>query len=712
MRAPYRIRPLAILSFFVLCALPAFATEGLQDAAMAHEITRLLLQLGVAILAAKLGGRIAAMLRLPALLGEVSAGLLLGPYALGSLPIPGFSDGLVPLASGAFPVSLQLYGFAAVGAVIHVLAVGLESDLGLFARVRQRGFAIALVSSLAALAVGVILPAWFYGYAVLDRRVFFFAALSVSTSLGVQARILHARRRMGTAEGAAIVSASLLQDGFAIVFLAMALALGSADAAAAGLWNAVLPVTAVALAMLVGGGALAFLGAPQLAKAFRKLSSPNLVTVLVVAMALALSAVFESFGVAAIIGAYIIGIAFSRSDIGDLLAEKAQPISEFFVPLLYVVMGMLVDWRVLLKPGIVLPGLAFALASGLAKIAGAGIPALAAGFNRRGALRIGLGTVPRGEVALIIASVGLALGDFSLETFQVMAVMVVFSVGLGAPLLSLALRGGPGTRGAWGSGAAAVTALDLPNEELADLITDGLIRVAEEDGFFTHRLEISGAVYRLRRGEVYLTVDRKPRRLEILCDPEDEGVAKTLLYEVIVHVRDRVARVTELAVPPELRRDAAAGGGRDGFDLGRYLKPSSVVLPLKAADKEGVIRELVAKLAREGLVEDEAAVTAEVLAREAAVGTGMEKGIAIPHGRSSGVRGMALAAGLCPAGADFQATDGEPARLIFLIASSPDDRGPHLQLLAAIAKRMRDEGRRRAALEARSPEAFVAAILN
>ena len=208
MRAPYRIRSLAALSLFVLCAVPAFAAEGLQDAAMAHEITRLLLQLGVAILAAKLGGRVAAMLRLPALLGEVSAGFLLGPYALGSLPIPGFSDGLVPLAAGAFPVSLQLYGFAAVGAVIHVLAVGLESDVGLFSRVRQRGFAIALVSSLAALAVGVVLPASFYGYAFLDRRVFFFAALSVSTSLGVQARILHARRRMGTAEGAAIVSAS------------------------------------------------------------------------------------------------------------------------------------------------------------------------------------------------------------------------------------------------------------------------------------------------------------------------------------------------------------------------------------------------------------------------------------------------------------------------------------------------------------------------
>ncbi len=157
---------------------------------MTHEVTRLLLQLGLAILAAKLGGAAARRMRLPALLGEVAAGLFMGPYALGRFPLPGFPDGLVPLSGEAFPVSLQLYGFAAVGAVIHVLAVGLESDFGLFTRTRKRGFAVAVGSSLAALLVGMVLPASFYGYALTDRRVFFFASLSVSTSLGVQARML------------------------------------------------------------------------------------------------------------------------------------------------------------------------------------------------------------------------------------------------------------------------------------------------------------------------------------------------------------------------------------------------------------------------------------------------------------------------------------------------------------------------------------------
>jgi fructose-specific phosphotransferase system IIA component len=711
----WKIRSTMPACLMALCTLPAWASEGLQEVGMTHEITRLLLQLGLIILAAKASGSLAKRMGLPALLGEVAAGLVLGPYALGQLPIPGFSDGLVPLAAGAFPISLQLYGFAAVGAVIHVLVVGLESDIGLFSRTRQRGFAIALGSSLTSLVVGVLVPVLFFRFPLLDRRVFFFAALSVSTSLGVQARILHAQHRMGTPEGAAIVSGSLMQDGFAIVFLAIAMAVGSIElghVTGNGIWSTALPVAVLALAILAGGGALSFFAAPRLAAVFREKASPNLFAVLVVGLALALSAMFEAFGVAAIIGAYMIGISFSRTDIGDVLAEKSQSLSEFFVPVLYVVMGMLVDWRVLFRPEILLPGVAFAILSGTAKILGSGVPAIMTGFTPWGALRIGLGTVPRGEVALIIASVGLALGDFSLELFQVMVVMIVFSVVVGAPALALSLRhGGNGTRGRWGNIETETTSLELPNQELSDLITDGILRVAEDDGFFVHRLELAETVYRLRRDEVFLTIHRSARKIEIVSDPQDTGIAKTLLYEVIVHVRDRVARITELAVPSELRRDVAAGSGRSGLDLSRYILSSCAIVPLHGTSKEEVIRELVVSLERAGCINDHDKVLADVLEREKTVSTGMEKGIAIPHARTEGVNGMAVAVGLSPTGIDFQALDGQPARLIFLIASSPDDRGPHLQLLAAIAKRLRDDPRREAALAATTTAQLVQAIL-
>jgi Kef-type K+ transport system membrane component KefB/mannitol/fructose-specific phosphotransferase system IIA component (Ntr-type) len=686
---------------------------------MTHEVTRLLLQLGLLILAAKAGGKLARSLKLPALLGEVAMGMILGPYALGQIPIAVFHDGLIPEAAGAFPISLQLYGFAAVGAVIHVLVVGLESDIGLFARVRQRGFAVAMGSSLLSLVAGILVAVLFFRFPLLDRRTFFFAALSVSTSLGVQARILHSKEKMGTPEGAAIVSSSLIQDGFAIIFLAIAMAVGTLELASpdiasgqgAGIWTTVLPVTLVALLILLGGGALDFFAAPRLAALFQKRASPNLFAILVVGIALALSGLFETFGVAAIIGAYITGISFSRTDIGDVLTEKLQPLSEFFVPILYVAMGMLVDWRVLLQPEVLLPGIGFALLSGAGKVLGTFPPALASGFTFRGALRIGLGTTPRGEVALIIASVGLALGDFSQEIFQVMVVMIVFSVALGSPLLALSLGWkGSGTRGKWGRMETETTRLELPNEELTDLVVSSMLRVSEDDGFFVHRLELTGAVYRLRKGEIFLTLNRVGNKVEIISHPQDTGIAKTLLYEVVVHVKDRVSRITEVVVPKELRRDVAAGKGKSVVSLKEFIHPASVIVPLRAATKEEALKALVDALDRSGKLRDKELVLRDVMERESTASTGMEKGIAIPHGRTEGVEGLAAAVGLCPEGVDFQALDGQPSRLIFLIASSPENRGPHLQLLAAIASQMQDQSRLDRALAAKKPRELLGVL--
>ena len=707
-------RPLVLLGMLVILAAPILAVDDVQDLAMTHEITRLLLELGVVILAAKAGGALARKIHVPELLGEVTIGMLLGPYALGSVGLPTFPDGLVPLSSGSFPVSLQLYGFAAVGAVVHVLVVGLESDSGAFTRGRRRGLPIALGSSIASLIVGALVPIVFFGLPLLDRRVIFFAALSVSTSLGIQARILHARKKIASPEAVAIVSSSLMQDGVAIVFLAIALAVGGIELgrdANASFLGTVLPVTLLALGILAGGTFLAVKGAPRLARIFREKVSANLYAVIVVGLTLFVSALFEAFGVASIIGAYIIGIAFSRTDIGDVLAEKTQPLSEFFVPILYVVMGMLVDWRVLFDIRILLPGIGFAVLSAAAKVAGSTIPALASGFNRLGALRIGLGTVCRGEVALIIASVGLALGDFSVELFQVMIVMIVVSVALGAPALSLSFRGGKsGTRGSWGERATEETSIELPNEELADLITDGVLRVADEDGFFVHRLELEGTVYRLRREDSYLTVYRTPTTLRISSRPQDTGIAKTMLYEVIVHVRDRVTRIADVSVPTELRRDVA-GGAATGVQLIDHLARDSIVVPLESTDKEGVIRELVAALDHANRILDGESVVADVLEREATVSTGMEKGIAIPHARTAGVIGIAVAVGLSRTGVDFSALDGEPTHLVFLVASAPHDRAPHLQLMASIARQMRDGDRIQRAREAQSPDELYDAIM-
>lgn len=198
--------------------------------------------------------------------------------------------------------------------------------------------------------------------------------------------------------------------------------------------------------------------------------------------------------------------------------------------------------------------------------------------------------------------------------------------------MSFSLRiPGAETRGRWGCPDTEVTRFDLPNEELSDLITDGLLRVAE--------------------------------------------------------------------------------GGTSGVTFSDYVSPSTAAVPLQSTDKEGVIRELVACLDRAGRVTNAKQVLLDVMEREATVSTGMAKGLAIPHGRTSGVNGMAVAVGVSPEGVDFQSLDGQTTHLVFLIAGSPEDRGPHLQLLAALAKQMRDEDRIAAAIAAKDEVALVEAIL-
>ena len=669
---------------------PLFAFEGLQEIAVAHEITRLLLQLGVIILFARLGATIAKRLHLPSLLGEVTVGLLLSPYALGATPVPGFPDGLIPLADGPFSVSLQLYAFAAVGAVIHILAVGLESDPHLFKRMSSRGMAVAIGSATAALIVGVGVGVLYLGYPMTDQRVLFFAALSVSTSLGVQARILHSQHRLGSPEGAAIVGSSLLQDGLAIVVLAIAMALDP-QAGTQASWAHAAPVALIAFVVWIGGFFLSVWTAPLIARTFRRFTSPNVFAVLSVALALVLSAVFETFGVAAIIGAYILGLAFSRTDVADVLTEKIAPVTSFFVPVLYVVMGMLIDIRVLVTPEVLLPGIAFALVSGAAKLLGGGIPALATGFSKWGALRVGLGTVPRGEIALIIGAVGLASGILTPTAFKVMAVMVVFSVAVGSPAIAAAFHfGGSGTRGGWGRSEQVTTDLDLPNPELTELLVAGIVRAAEQDGFFVHRMELADPVYRMRRDEVFLSLRRFPTRIELRSDERDVTLAKTLIYEVLVHVSDRIGRLTSVVVPETLRRDIASAPaptlvGKGERMIASHLDIACAQLPLKGTTREAVIEEMVDLLHAAGKLKDRDHVLADVLERERSVSTGMERGVAIPHAKTDGVETIAVAVGIAPDGVDFGAIDDQPSRLIFLIASPTESRGPHLQLLSSIA---------------------------
>lgn len=115
------------------------------------------------------------------------------------------------------------------------------------------------------------------------------------------------------------------------------------------------------------------------------------------------------------------------------------------------------------------------------------------------------------------------------------------------------------------------------------------------------------------------------------------------------------------------------------------IKPELIVVPLKAKDKEGVIAELIAHTAEAGEIKDPARVNEAVLQRESLGSTGLENGIAIPHAKSDAVESVVLSVGVSPTGVEFEALDGAPSKIFFLILAPPDKSGIHVEVLSEIA---------------------------
>lgn len=136
--------------------------------------------------------------------------------------------------------------------------------------------------------------------------------------------------------------------------------------------------------------------------------------------------------------------------------------------------------------------------------------------------------------------------------------------------------------------------------------------------------------------------------------------------------------------------------------------PEVIKIPLESKDKPDVLRELVGVLKRAGRIEDFDAVLLAVQDREDKQSTGLQEGIAVPHGKTPAVSSLQLAIGIAPEGIDFHSLDGKPARLFFLLVGSPDQSGPHVQALADVARLAQSKAFCRALIDARDAEQVVA----
>lgn len=406
-----------------------------------EHITRLIIQLAVILIAAKLSGEVCErFLKLPAVLGELAAGIIIGPFALGGWDLPAIGALFEHPAQGiSIPVSEGLWSIAQVGSVVLLFVAGIETNLSQFLRYAKPASIVAVGGMLFPFALGVLVTVWF-GYAdrLSDVGALFIGAVLTATSIGITVRVLSDIRKLDTPEGMTILGAAVLDDILGILTLTLVVGLHETTNFSATTVGLVAFKTIGFWVALTGLGILL---SKHISTFFLRFRVSGAALALALSLAFLSAGMAESFGLAMIIGAFSIGLALSGTELAKIIMKPLESVYDALVPIFFVCMGMLVDIS-LLDREILGFGLVITLVAVVAKVAGAGLPAFLAGFNKHGIARIGVGMLPRGEVALIMAGIGISKGIISQDLYSVAILMTIITTALAPPLLAILFKQG------------------------------------------------------------------------------------------------------------------------------------------------------------------------------------------------------------------------------------------------------------------------------
>jgi Kef-type K+ transport system membrane component KefB len=406
---------------------------------MESEVGLVLVQIFILFLAAKAGGEIAKLLKQPQVLGELFAGIVLGGAVLGFFH-----------ASETFDV------LAEIGVIMLLFGVGLETRVGALKEVKWNATLVAIG--------GVLLP-FMLGYALLILLggttiiALFIGAAMVATSIGITARVLKDMDLLQSKEARIILGAAIVDDILGLIVLTVVSGLA---AGALSVHNIAIIVTETVLFI----GILLFLGkrivdrvsgiktvdqsrmsSHKWALHYRtfnekkdfldRSTSKYGMVFMVLVVCFGLSALAMYIGLAAIIGAFFAGLLFAGRRITKDMEDQIRPVTMFFVPFFFVVMGTKVVFNEAFIPYLPLTIAMIALAI-VGKLVGGAVGTL--NHGKRSAILVGAGMVPRGEVGIIVAMVGLEAGIVDQGLFTAIILMSIVTTLWAPPLIKIANR--------------------------------------------------------------------------------------------------------------------------------------------------------------------------------------------------------------------------------------------------------------------------------
>ncbi len=410
---------------------------ALSSAPVLHgdPVAPLVLALAVILVTAKIGGELSVRLGQPAVLGELLVGVVIG-----NLVLVGYA-GLDYLKTNEVIDLL-----ARLGVIVLLFEVGLGSTVSEMLRVGWSAFLVACVGVAAPFVLGWAVGAWLLPEAGGYVHAFLGATLA-ATSVGITARVLKDLGMERSTEARVILGAAVIDDVLGLVILAaITAAIAAANRGAALSYGDLAFIVGKAVVFMVVAVLVGVRLSPRLFSLASRLRAGGVLLALSLAFCFFLSWLADLVGLAAIVGAFAAGVILEDAHFREFarrgersIHDLISPIASFVTPIFFVVIGMRADLRALARPEVI--GLAAALT--IAAVVGKQACSLGLVRTRASRLIVGIGMIPRGEVGLIFAGVGLGLrvaGEPVIDqaTFSAIVVMVMVTTMLTPPALSWA----------------------------------------------------------------------------------------------------------------------------------------------------------------------------------------------------------------------------------------------------------------------------------
>ena len=380
---------------------------AVEQGALIH----VLISLAVLLFAAKIFAEIFNKLRLPVVLGELTAGIIMGPFAFGSIPI---FDGK-PLVI----LNETVLQIGEIAGIVILFIAGLEITPREFLRGGAASFTIG--------ACGVIVP-FFLGYCIFTiyglqgLQSILVATALTATSVAITVSVLTELGKMQTKEAKIILGAAIVDDILAIAVLSVVVTMVQTGNMAPNIIDIlflILKILGIFVALLIG----AIIIIPRLLHAERLWKARGSIEGIVTASFFGASAIAAAVGLSPIVGAFSVGMAVASTKIIKRVEEYVDKLEIIVAPLFFAIIGAQVNLTGVNLDVLYLSGIIIIVAI-VSKLAGCGLPALMFLRNKSKAMKVGIGMISRGEVGLIVAGIGVTSGVLSSNIYTTVIIMV------------------------------------------------------------------------------------------------------------------------------------------------------------------------------------------------------------------------------------------------------------------------------------------------